>query len=102
MQLEMATVMSDLLPRMMQGPAPPNAPNATAMAAAIAKMGIMIGLAFTVVFSLVKLTYYAIGCFYLRRPAVGHWFNGANAQSPPQSPAPDGGHLAMGRSPTID
>ena len=26
MQLEMATVMSDLLPRMMQGPAPPNAP----------------------------------------------------------------------------
>ncbi len=90
MQWEMANVMSNLLPRMMERSAPangPNAPNAAAVATAIAKMGMVLGLAFTVAFSLAKLIYYAVGWCYLRRPAVCHWFDGANAQSP----AADGG-----------
>jgi hypothetical protein len=76
MQWEMAAVMSDLLPRMMGASSPANGPNAqqaAAMGAAIAKVGIIAGLAVNLIFSVAKLIYYAVGCSYLRRPDVRHW-----------------------------
>ncbi len=91
-QWEIAAIMSDLLPRMMEQAGPPNAPNvpnAAAMGSAFAKIGIVLGLAYAVVSIVVKLTYYAVGWFYLRRPAVCRWLDGANAQFP----AADGGEV---------
>jgi hypothetical protein len=80
MQWETAAVMSDLLPQMMGASRPvhgPNAQQAAAIGAAIAKAGIIVGLAFNLIFSLAKLIYYAVGWSYLRRPAVGHWLENA-------------------------
>lgn len=80
MQWEMAAVMSDWLPRMMEASAPANGPNAQQAAAlgmVIAKAGIMVGLAFQLIFSLAKLIYYAVGWSYLRRPTASRWLENA-------------------------
>ena len=81
MQWETSAVVSDMLPRMMAVPAPVNGPQAqqaAAMASAVAKASVVAGIAFLVIFSVAKLSYYAIGWFYLRRPVVRHWFSGAD------------------------
>ncbi len=80
MQWDMAVVMSDVLPRMMETTAPANGPNAqqaAAMATVIAKASIIAGLAFTLILSVAKLSYYTVGWSYLRRPAVRHWLENA-------------------------
>jgi hypothetical protein len=80
MQWEMAAVMSDWLPRMMGASAPANGPGAqqaAAMGAVLAKVGIIAGLAINLIFSVAKLVYYAVGCSYLRRPAVRQWLENA-------------------------
>ena len=78
MQLESAAVMSDMLPQMMQTSATmsthgPGADEAAAVGMAIAKVGLYAGIAFQVIFSLAKLSYYLVGWLYLRRPAVREW-----------------------------
>jgi hypothetical protein len=81
MQWEMAAVMSEMLPRMMEATAPRNAPNpqqAAAIAATAAKVGIVVGLAFTLIFSVAKLVYYAVGRSYFNRPAVRQWLQNAD------------------------
>ena len=80
MQWEMAAAMSDLLPRMMAASAPakgPNAQQAAAIGTAIAKVGILLGLGFQLIFTVAKLTYYAVGWCYLRRPSARHWLENA-------------------------
>jgi hypothetical protein len=76
MQWEMAAVITDFLPRMMEASSPANGPNAqqsAAMGAVIAKASIIVGLAFSLTLSVAKLIYYAVGWSYLRRPTVRHW-----------------------------
>jgi hypothetical protein len=75
-QWEMAAVMSDFLPRMMEASAPANAPNApqvAVMGAAIAKASLVVGFAFQLILSVAKLVYYAVGWSYLRRATVRRW-----------------------------
>jgi hypothetical protein len=84
MQREMAAVISDSVPRMMEASAPANGPNAqqaAVLGTAIAKASIIAGLAFQLIFSLAKLTYYAVGWSYLRRPAAGQWLENAGERS---------------------
>jgi hypothetical protein len=76
LQWEMAAIMSDFLPRMMEASAPvngPNAPQVVVMGAAIAKASLIVGFAFQVLFSVAKLIYYAVGWSYLRRATVRRW-----------------------------
>jgi hypothetical protein len=76
MQWETASVISDIMPRMMGASAPANGPGAqqaAAMGSVFAKVGIIVGLAFGLILSLAKLTYYGVGWCYLRRPEVRRW-----------------------------
>jgi hypothetical protein len=85
MQCETAAVLSDLLPRMMEASAPANGPNAQQaafMGAAMAKAGIIAGFAFQLIFSVAKLSYYAVGWSYLRRPAARQWLENAGEWKP--------------------
>ena len=82
MQREMAAVMSDMLPRMMETSMPANGPNAqpaSAMVAVIAKAAIMVGFAFNLILSLAKLIYYGVGWSYLRRSAARDWLENAGS-----------------------
>lgn len=77
MQIEMAEVMYDSMSRMMQATAPQNGAVAAEGAAATAvfmKIGVYIGLAFTLTFALAKVIFYAISTRYLHRPNIRQLF----------------------------
>jgi hypothetical protein len=79
MQCEMATVMSDMLPRILEtsmpanGPNVPNAQDTAAMGTVVARAIIIVGFIFHLVLSLAKLIYYGVGWSWLRRPPARDW-----------------------------
>ena len=77
MQIEMAEVMYDSMSRMMQAtPSRSGAvpAEATAVTAVFMKIGVYVGLAFTLAFALAKVIFYAIGTRYLQRPNIRQLF----------------------------
>ena len=82
LQWQMAAIMSDFLPRMVEASAPvngPNAPQVVIMGTAVAKASLMVGFASQLVFSVAKLIYYAVGWSYLRRATVRRWLENTGA-----------------------
>jgi hypothetical protein len=82
MQRDIAVVLSDLMPRLMETSPPahgPNARQAAEMGEMAAKVVLYLGLAFTLAFSLAKLIFYAVGCSWMGRPAVRQWLGDSHA-----------------------
>jgi len=82
MQIEMAAVMSDSMSRIMEATSPAGAPGAdqaATIAAVATQVGVFVGIAFTCVYVLAKLIFYAVGIHYLRRPNVQRLFGQTEA-----------------------
>jgi len=70
--------MSDSMSRIMEATSPGDAPGAeqaATIAAVAAQVGMFVGIAFTCVYVLAKLIFYAIGIHYLRRRDVHRLFS---------------------------